>query len=438
MFQAILFGYSILYLIFLVLYLPRVIFQAVFRNKKTQVFRRIFPAFKAPDPAPGTKSIWIHAVSVGEVNAALPLIKKLTSENYRVSLSTTTLTGQQVARSAVDPSVTLLYFPLDFKIICKTFLKKINPDAVAVMETEIWPNFLETARRSGIPVIFVNGRISDDSFNNYLRIAPLLKPLFKRITLMCMQSVIDAERIRAIGAPENIIRVTGNMKFDYTLKIPDEKRQLQGSIKSILMPGPDSLLWVCGSTKPNEEEILSDIYIFLKSQFPGLSLLIAPRHPHRGEEVAEIFRSKGLKTIQRSKIDTSPKKKSDHVNVLVLDTVGELACIYEIADIVFMGGSLVPTGGQNIIEPAFLGKAILFGPSMSNFRETAEIFKEKKAALQADSPRELEEMLLRLLPNEAARTALGNNARQVLENNRGAVHRNLEAITSLINQDWHC
>ncbi|MFH1965533.1 MAG: 3-deoxy-D-manno-octulosonic acid transferase [Acidobacteriota bacterium] len=374
------------------------------------------------------KKIWIHAVSVGEVNAALDLIRRLVSNNYRVFLSTTTVTGQQVARSAAGTSVTLLYFPFDFKLVCRAFLRKINPDVIALMETEIWPNFLEVAMRERIPVIFINGRISDNSFKNYLRISSLIKPLFNRITFMCMQSDTDAARIREIGAPEKILRVTGNMKFDYSLEIPAEKRRLQNQVGSLLLPGRGSQLWICGSTKPNEEELISSIYINLKEEFPGLSLLIAPRHPHRGEEVEEIFRSSGFSTRRRSLIDLNATALNKGCDVLVLDSVGELAYLYEIADLVFMGGSLVPTGGQNVIEPAFFGKPILFGPSMTNFREIAEIFTSRKAAVQVQSLQELEIQVRKLLPDEAERLALGENARQVLENNRGAVERNLEII----------
>ena len=432
MFQAILFIYSILYLIFLVLYLPAVVFQSIFRKKKTRVFNRIRSNLLIDKTDQVRKKIWIHAVSVGEVNAALALIRRLVNDNYQVFLSTTTVTGQQVARSAAGDSVTLLYFPLDFKLICRAFLRKVNPDVIALMETEIWPNFLEVARRERVPVIFINGRISDNSYRNYLRISSLIKPVFNRITFMCMQSDTDADRIKEIGAPEKILRVTGNMKFDYSLKIPAEKRRLQDQVGSLLLHGRGSQLWICGSTKPNEEELISSIYINLKKEFPGLSLLIAPRHPHRGEEVEEIFRNGSFRTRRRSLIDLNAPKLNKGYDVLVLDTVGELAYLYEIADLVFMGGSLVPTGGQNVIEPAFFGKPILFGPSMTNFREIAEIFTSRKAAVQVQSLQELEIQVRKLLPDEAERLALGKNARQVLENNQGAVERNLEIIKLII------
>ncbi len=433
MFQAILFIYSILYFILLLLYLPAVVFQAVFRKKRTQVLNRVKSYFIIDGSTQYRKKIWIHAVSVGEVNAVLALTRKLASDNYMIFFSTTTVTGHQVARSALGSTVTLLYFPLDFKIICRSYIRKIKPDLVVIMETEIWPNFLETARREKVPVIFINGRISDHSIKNYLRISFMLKPLFKRITFMCMQSDIDADRIKKIGAPEKILRVTGNMKFDYSLKISKEKHRLLDRLLSMLHHGEKPLIWICGSTKPNEEEIISSIYINLKKEFPGLSLLIAPRHPHRGEEVAGIFRTKGLRTCLRSQIDLNAGDQEKGCDIFVLDTVGELAYVYKIADLVFMGGSLVPTGGQNVIEPAFFGKPILFGPSMTNFREIAEIFTGRNAAVQVKSPQELETQMRRLLQNEAERSALGWNARQVLENNRGAVEENLEVIKSIIN-----
>ena len=432
MFQAILFIYSILYFFFLLFYLPAVIFQSVFRKKKTQIAKRI----KSGLPSDGNnllqKKIWIHAVSVGEVNASLALTRKLINNGCKVFFSTTTVTGQQVARSALGSSVTLFYFPLDFKILCRSALRRIRPDVVAIMETEIWPNFLESARREKIPVVFINGRISDQSIKNYQLITPLLKPVFDRIAVMCMQSDIDARRAGKIGAPGKIIRVTGNMKFDYSLDIPAEKKNLQSHLGSLLLGKPGSQLWICGSTKPNEEEIIASIYNNLKSEFPALSLLIAPRHPHRGEEVYEIFSGKGCRTRRRSLLDQGKARPADKCDVLVLDTVGELAYLYEIADIVFMGGSLVPTGGQNVIEPAFFGKPILFGPSMTNFREIAEIFKTREAAVQVHSPRDLEREIRSLLRDEDARSALGRNARGVLEDNRGAVGRNLDVINSLI------
>ncbi len=433
MFQAILFIYSILYFIALLIYLPRVVFQAVFRKKRTQILNRIKPNLIAENRIQSRKIIWIHAVSVGEVNAVLALTRKLASDNYKIYFSTTTVTGQQVARSALSSTVTLLYFPLDFKIICRAFFRKIKPDLVVIMETEIWPNFLEISRRENVPVIFINGRISDHSIKNYLRISFLLKPLFKRITFMCMQSDIDADRIKKIGAPEKILRVTGNMKFDYSLKTSPDKQQLLDWLGIKLRHGQESLIWICGSTKSNEEEIISSLYINLKKDFPGLSLLIAPRHPHRGEEVANIFRSKGLRTCLRSRIDMNAADQEKSCDILVLDTVGELAYLYEMGDLVFMGGSLVPTGGQNVIEPAFFGKPILFGPSMTNFREIAEIFTDRNAAVQVRSPQELETQARRLLQNEAERSTLGINARQVLENNSGAVEENLEVIKSIIN-----
>lgn len=432
MFQAILFIYSILYFLFLLLYLPAVIFQSVFRKKKTRIVNRIKSGLPANNDPSRQKKIWIHAVSVGEVNASLALTRKLVNNGCKVFLSTTTVTGQQVARSSLGSSVTLFYFPLDFKILCRSALRRIRPDVVAIMETEIWPNFLEAARREKIPVIYINGRISDQSIKNYQLISPLLKPVFERIRFMCMQSDIDALRAGQIGASEKILRVTGNMKFDYSLDIAAEKRTLQSQLGSLLLRKAVSQLWICGSTKPNEEELIASIYNNLKIEFPALSLLIAPRHPHRGEEVSEIFTGKGFRTRRRSLLNMDKARVEDQCDVLVLDTVGELAYLYEIADIVFMGGSLVPTGGQNVIEPAFFGKPILFGPSMTNFREIADIFKNRQAAVQVHSPQDLEREIRRLLKDEAARSALGRNARKVLADNRGAVERNLDIINSII------
>lgn len=432
MFKSILFIYSWLYFFLLLSYLPRLLFQSAFRKKKTEIFHRIRLSVRKGGTGTG-KKIWIHAVSVGEVNASLSLIRKLTEEDgCDIFLSTTTVTGRQVAEKALGGSTSIFYFPLDFQFICRDFLRKIDPDLVVIMETEIWPNFLESAYRKKIPVIFLNGRISDKSFHNYLLISSLIKPVFRRIALMCMQSKIDSERIRRIGAPGEILRITGSMKFDYNLEIPEEKERLQERVKNLLKTSPRSRIWICGSTKPNEEEIIASVFKKLKKDFPDLALLLAPRHPNRGGEIAAIFQDQGFKTLRRSQTVNLRPETDRQVEVLILDTVGELAYLYRIADIVFMGGSLVNTGGQNVIEPAFFGKPILFGPSMTNFREIAEIFVSRQAAVQVASPAELEEKLKMLLRDETARVMLGRNARLVLEDNRGAVDRNLEIIHQLL------
>ena len=432
MFRINLYIYSLLYFFLLLTYLPALVFQALFRKKKTAVFDRIRPGINHCGGVGRKGRIWIHSVSVGEVNASLALINRLNQEGYQVYLSTTTVTGQQVARSSIREKASLLYFPLDFQIISRSFIRHVNPDIIILMETEIWPNFIESAARLGVPVVFMNGRISDHSYRNYLRISRLIRPVFRRISMMCMQSEIDAGRIRKIGAPDEIVRVTGSMKFDYSLEVPEDKLRLNELIGTLLGKKEGSPVWVCGSTKPNEEEQLLSVFTRVKEEFPDLSIIVAPRHPHRGGEVADIFMKKGFSVIRRSLMDEYPSGKKERFEVLVLDTVGELACIYQVADLVFMGGSLVPTGGQNVIEPAFFGKPIFFGPSMFNFREIAEIFISRKAAVQIHSPAELEKQIRSLLADENERSAIGKNARQVLEENRGAVERNLEIIGTIL------
>lgn len=432
MFRINLYIYTLLYFFLLLSYLPTLAFQAFCRKKRTAVLDRIRPGVNRTEEVGGTVRIWVHAVSVGEVNASRELINRLSDRGYEVCLSTTTVTGQQVAKASLGKKVATFYFPLDFKIICGSFIRRINPDLVILMETEIWPNFIESAHRMKIPVAFMNGRISDHSYRNYLRVSSLIRPVFSRIRLMCMQSEIDAARIREIGAPEDIIRVTGSMKFDYSLVVPEEKRLLNIEVGKLLGCEEGSRIWVCGSTKPDEEEQLATVYSNLKKDFPELSIVVAPRHPHRGGEVADIFRAKGFRVIRRSSMAEGPEGNLKRFDALVLDTVGELACIYQIADVVFMGGSLVPTGGQNVIEPAFFGKPVLFGPSMFNFREIAEIFTGKYAALQINSPEELGEKIGALLADEEERSIIGGNARRVLEENKGSVERNLEIIGTIL------
>lgn len=428
MFRIFLYCYSFLYALGMILYLPVLLVQGATSGKRTVLSPRLGfdPSFRNLRGAGSKTRIWVHAVSVGEINAISPVIKRLLHSNHDLVISTTTLTGRQLADERFRNQAQVIYFPLDLASICSRYLRRIKPQAVIVAETELWPNFIFAAHRLGIPLIIVNGRVSDNSFNNYRRWRAFFAPLLERVSHFCMQTRVDKERVTDIGAPEERVNWVGNLKYDYTLSTPPDKEALRNVLGKLLAPESEPIL-LCGSTKPGEEELLIPVFCKLREEFPDLKLLLAPRHPHRGTEVEALLKSAGLVCGLRSQLDlaASPARPFD---ALVLDSVGELAHLYSLADVVFVGGSLVPTGGQNIIEPAAFGKPILFGPHMSNFREIAKSFTEAYAALQVASADELYLRLKDLLSDRHAREWLGRNARKVIRTNQGAIDRTIEIL----------
>jgi 3-deoxy-D-manno-octulosonic-acid transferase len=347
-------------------------------------------------------------------------------------VTTTTQTGQSVARNNLPDDVTVFYLPLDWKWLCRRALLAVCPDAVLLVETEIWPNFISVCSQLKIPVILVNGRISDRSFANYSRFSFFVRPILSQISHFCMQSKLDKSRIIALGAPEKRVNWVGNLKYDYKLVSDPDKEQLKEFVVRLLRAQPETSIWLCGSTKPGEEELLLSVFSVLKKEDLSLKLILAPRHPHRGEEIAKMAGAEDFRVLQRSKADLSvPQQGCD---VLVLDSIGELAHLYETADVVFVGGSLVPAGGQNIIEAAAASRPILFGPHMENFRAIAASFVENYAALQVQSPKELEDRLRDLLKDKDARNWLGQNARKVIRDNQGAVERTADIVQHLVQQ----
>jgi len=422
--------YSILYSAGLAIYglvtLPQRMLGRANRPFGERLGRKTF--LNALQPASGAIRIWVHAVSVGEVNAIRPLVNELSQHpGTQLFVSTTTVTGQQVAQNHFRESASVFYFPFDLQLICRRFIKRIRPHVVLLAETEIWPSFLLAADSTSVPVILVNGRLSDRSFTRYRRFRMLFGPLLDRIDHYCVQSKIDRERFLQLAVPENRVNWVGNLKFDYEVTVTPAREMINSMLDQVLRRSENDVILVCGSTKPGEEELLVDVVCRLRKRHPQLKLLLAPRHPKRGEEIREIVRIRGLSCCLRSEL-IPERTDQPRCECVVLDTIGELAQVYEIADFVFIGGSLVNQGGQNIIEPAAFGKPILFGPDMSNFREIAAAFLESYAALQVDSPADFEARLQILLEDTHARTWLGRNARKVIRNNQGAVARTVEIV----------
>lgn len=374
------------------------------------------------------RPVWIHAVSVGEAMAVRGLIEELRKvyPKKQFIISTVTPTGNKIARTIGKEGDFITYLPLDFSFIVQNVIDKINPSLFILAETEIWPNLIRCLSKKNIPIITVNGRISDGSFKGYLMIKFLVKPILKKIRLFCVQTERDAQRLECLGVTAQQIKITGNMKFDIAgLKadFPDYKQALG------LRRAQDKLL-VAGSTHPGEEEIILKVYRDLSGEFPDLRLLIAPRHPERAGYVERVAGKYNFNPVRISNLDA--QAQINPRTVFILDTVGQLISFYAIADIVFVGGSLIKKGGQNILEPGALGKPVLFGPHMSNFRDIAQLFLNQKAAVMVHNPQELKTGIKYLLDNPDKAGELGEAAREVILENQGATLRNIQYIKEIM------
>jgi 3-deoxy-D-manno-octulosonic-acid transferase len=422
--------YSALMLLFFVAASPYFLYQAVRYRKHVGSLRQRLGYLPVSFNLDREESIWIHAVSVGETLTARALVREL-KERYphlRLFLSTTTVTGQQVARQ-VQGVDSVFYFPFDFGVIVRRTLALLRPRLFIMMETEIWPNLLRSCRNAGVRTVLVNGRISIKSYPRYRLVRPLFRRVLGHIDRFCVQGQETADRLIALGADPSRMTITGSLKFD-SLEIPGTPRSRPADRVLRFFRVPESRpVLVAGSTMPGEEKPLLRVFERIKSLHGRPLLVIAPRRPERFSEVVTLSQDAGLRTVRRTDlvIDRDPP-----ADVVVLDTIGELAQVYRIATVVFVGGSLVPTGGHNILEPAIFGKPIVFGPHMENFHEIARAFVEHDAAVQLRSASELEEVLVRLHSDESRRLSLGVAARSLVEANRGAKERTLEAVADLL------
>ena len=406
-----------------------------------------FPPELRDESSPGSdeKSIWIHAVSVGEVLAVLPLAQKL-KQRYplrRLVVSTTTVTGQKIARERMPFADAVFYFPLDWRGPVRRTLAAAHAAAVIIVETEIWPNFLRECRRARVPVIFVNGRLSERSFRGYRRavsysagaLAGFLKKVLGDATLFLMQSEEDAARLIALGAPAERVHVTGNLKYDLAEPV---EGPLAAWFGAELAKGNRRPVVVAGSVLANEEAVVLQAFTEVEREFPRALLILAPRKPEQFDRAAAIVAGSGRKLLRRRDLALNGAGKAalpEAVHVFLLDSLGELAEMYRVADAVFVGGSLVPGGGHNILEPAAFAKVPIYGPSMENFREMSGKFLAAGAAIQIKSPEGLGAAWGSLFrePERAAR--MGACARELVDRNRGATERVLEHLQRVVGPD---
>jgi 3-deoxy-D-manno-octulosonic-acid transferase len=391
---------------------------------------------------PQEGAIWLHAVSVGEVQAALPLASRLRERfpQHSLVISTTTTTGQKLAHERLPSADAFLYFPLDWKGPVTRALKAVRPAAVVIMETEIWPNFLRQSRRAGVPVIFVNGRLSEKSFRGFRRVVSLsggvLQGFLTRIlndaTLFLMQSEKDAERLLQLGAdPEKVI-VAGNLKYDLGDSAPTP---LSNWLEKAIARHERGPVVVAGSVLVGEVEPVLRAFASVEGHFPRALLVLAPRKPDHFDAVARMVAASRRAVIRRSTVTLSEDGQatfSDPGSVLLLDSVGELAGVYRLADTVFVGGSLVPGGGHNLLEPAAHRKPPVYGPYMENFQEISAKFLEAGAAIQVRNEQELGAVWLQLLSDRGRSAQKGATAHALVEQNRGATARVLAHIEGIV------
>ncbi len=380
--------------------------------------------------------IWIHAVSVGEVIASTSLIKSLRKEypDIKIILSTVTDTGQQIAKEKIKEADYIIYFPFDFSWSVKRALNTINPIICIIMETELWPNFLREANRKAIPVAVINGRISERSFKRYRMISLFMKNVLESVKLFSMQTEDDAKRAIALGADKRNARVSGNIKYDNEFKEIEEEKVKE--IKNTLGVNNSDRIFIAGSTHPGEEEIIIRLYSHILKNHADFRLVIAPRHIDRVGEVEEIVKKMGLDTVRKTAISKgshrSPVTSHQLKPVIILDTIGELSFMYSIADIVFVGGSLIPHGGQNILEPAFYKKPVIFGKYMMNFQEIAKEMILSGGGIQVNNEEDLIREVGGLLNHKKKMIEIGEKGYQVIMKNRGALQKNLELIKDII------
>lgn len=412
--------------------LPFIMFRLLWRSFAAPAYAKrwserfgFFPALKT-----SKKVIWLHTVSVGEFLAALPMIRRLMAdEQYQLVITTTTPTGSERVKAVLGDSVFHVYAPYDLPDVLNRFFKRVKPSIYLVMETELWPNTLAACERHKIPAILINGRLSEKSARGYARFAALTSPMLNDLTLALIQNATDAKRFVSLGLPETKVRVTGSIKFD--LSLSDEQRFHAAELKKQLCGNDEKIIWIAASTHQGEDEIILDAFADARKNLGEdahkLLLVLVPRHPERFERVGQLCEGRGFKLARRSR-----DKTFTGMDILLGDTMGELLVLFGAADIAFVGGSLVPNGGHNFIEPAAWGLPLLSGEHLFNFAEVSALLTSAGALDVARTKEELVQHLTALVINPGLRKQKGDKALQVAMENRGALEKTLAEIKSLL------
>ena len=383
-------------------------------------------------PPKGTRRrIWIHAVSIGEVKLAKVIVRALKERRgeFSLVLSTTTRTGRQTAFRNMPNNAVIIYNPIDLFWCVRRSLHRVSPDLFISLETEIWPNFLWACKRLNIPAFLINGRISVRSLDNYKRFRFLMKDVLSTYTLLSMISMSDAQRILSMGAESKKVIVGGNAKYD--LLVEEATSELSKSMAAIYKIDDSYPVFIAGSTREGEEEIIIEAYLNLLANYPGIILIIAPRHIERCRNIGSILRSYNLNYCLRSNLENDIKKDSS-VNVILVDIHGDLFGLYSLGTIIFCGASLVPLGGQNIVEAAVWGKPVMYGPSMEDFLEAKALLERAGAGFRVKDGDELVKTATWLLENPDEAYRLGMRARKEIESNIGSAKKQIESIFRLM------
>jgi len=424
------FLYNLLFPVVFVCMLPKFISRMLKRGGYGQHFEQRIGHFGANTKARlrAERRVWVHAVSVGEIYVALRFIKAYRDAhpNAYFALSTTTSTGHAIARKEIDPRDVLFYFPVDLPVIIRKVLHIVNPLRIVLVEGEFWPNLIRLADQQGIPISLVNGRMSKSSYRGYRKLRALTADVLRRIDPICVQGDVDAQRLIGIGAPPDNVHIMGTVKFDVAQRDPAGEEVAQDVMRKIHLPS-NSVVLLGGSTWPGEEAVLCDLFKTLRQNHPDLFLVLVPRHVERAGEVVQTLEEQGLSYVRRSQVDTLDT--AQRPDVLFVDTTGELRNFYSVAHIIFVGKSLAEHGGQNPIEPAMYGKAVVVGPNMENFPAVMEEFTRKEAVVQVKDQKALGQMLAQLIEDPVERHALGQRAARTVEQNRGVIERTVELLT---------
>jgi 3-deoxy-D-manno-octulosonic-acid transferase len=428
--------YSFLFTCSLLILSPLFLFKMFYQNKYKEGLLCRFGFFnkviQTKLSKKSNKTIWLHAVSVGEFLAALSIINKIKKHfpEYNLVITTTTKTGYNIAKERLLNTADVLYSPLDLSFIVKRFIKLINPKILIIMETELWPNLIHTTHNNNIPIILLNARISDKSFNNYLKIKFFCKKILNLLNSINTQTQQDYERLTAIGAPENKLKIIGNIKFDITPQNIPDKNIILNNLNLL----PENKIFIAGSTHSGEEELILESFKYLINNNIKTTLILAPRHPERIPKIENIIKNFNFTYILKSKIkkDKDNPYNNKNYQIILIDTIGELFSLYNIADIVFVGGSLIPHGGHNILEPAYFTKPIIFGKHMHNFKEISNLFLSNNAAIQVNTNNELKQTVLDLLTDNKKSNLIADNAKKLLLENQGAVDKSIAIIKHYI------
>lgn len=408
---------------------PWLVYQALRYRKYVGSLGQRFGYLPVSFNVDAEASIWVHAVSVGELLTARPLIQALRERHpeLRIFVSTTTRSAQELARRGGLDADGVFYFPFDLGVVVRRTLDLVRPRLFLMMETEIWPNLLRECRARGVKTAIINGRLSGRSFPRYRLARGFFTRVLADVDRILAQSEESARRFTEIGAAPERVLVTGSLKFDALDAVGAQARK-ERVLRYLRFPASRPV-WVAGSTMKGEEAMVLRAFRRLRATQPSAVLVLAPRHPERFDDVVTLAGQEGFRTVRRSDLPIDAEPRAD---VVVLDTIGELATVYQVGQVVFVGGSLVATGGHNILEPAVYGRPVVFGPHMQNFAEIAAAFVANGAGVQVESEAAFETAIVELMTDPVRRARIGAAARALVDANRGARARTLEALDALL------